>query len=170
MTRRHKHVVNRDELDWERRERGDAFAVDRLPLGAAANGRKLGCGLCRVPPGKRAWPMHCHYAIEEAIYILEGEGTLRIGDARVPVRGGDYIAMPPGPENAHQLINSGTADLIYLCASTMDDPDVVAYPDSDKLGVIAEFSSAESRQKPGLVKFFRADDNVNYWHGEDSEA
>jgi uncharacterized cupin superfamily protein len=33
-----------------------------------------------VPPGRRAWPYHYHLENEEAIYVLEGLGTLRIDE------------------------------------------------------------------------------------------
>jgi hypothetical protein len=44
--------------------------------------------------------------------VLEGEGEIRIGDAKHPIRKGDFIACPPGgPETAHQIINTGVPRL-----------------------------------------------------------
>ncbi len=166
MERRHPHVVNRDELSWDRSETGDRFSVDRKRLGMAAAGEGLGCSLCRVPPGKTAWPRHYHFANEESIYILEGAGCLRIGEERVAVRAGDYIALPTGPALAHQLLNDADAPLTYLCLSTMVDPDVMGYPDSGKVGVMAGSAPGGDADKRSLCKFYRQDDNVPYWHGE----
>jgi uncharacterized cupin superfamily protein len=49
-----------------------------------------------VSPGRTAWPYHYHTANEEAIYILHGAGTLRVGNVRSTVTAGDYIALPAG--------------------------------------------------------------------------
>jgi uncharacterized cupin superfamily protein len=37
--------------------------------------------------------------------VLRGKGIARIGDTRVPVREGDWISFPVGPEHPHQMIN-----------------------------------------------------------------
>jgi uncharacterized cupin superfamily protein len=136
---RHPHVVNIASVEPRAQERG-GFANKVHRLGAAAGGRALGCSHVEVPPGKTAWPFHFHSAIEEALYILEGEGTLRIGAERVPVRAGDYIALPAGPDTVHQLLNTGSAPLRYLAMSGPAEPtsiDVVKYPDSKKVAFAA---------------------------------
>jgi uncharacterized cupin superfamily protein len=47
------------------------------------------------------------------------------------VRPGDWIALPPGPAHAHQMVNSSAAEpLVYLCVSTMHGVEIVEYPDS----------------------------------------
>lgn len=45
-----------------------------------------------IPPSKA--PQHCH-TYEEAIYILDGEGTLWAGEDHVPFRAGTSIYLPP---------------------------------------------------------------------------
>ena len=82
-----------------------------------------------VEPGKTAFPFHFHSAIEEALYILEGKGTLRVGADKVEVRAGDYVGLPPGPEYTHALTNTGTGALRYLTMSGPATP-VVASPQS----------------------------------------
>jgi uncharacterized cupin superfamily protein len=47
-------------------------------LGAAVGSQKLGCSLMELAPGKRSWPPHAHFANEEALYILKGQGKVRI--------------------------------------------------------------------------------------------
>jgi uncharacterized cupin superfamily protein len=90
------------------------FAQIAAPLGAT----KLGCNLTVVPPGKKAWPHHVHHANDEMFVVLAGEGTLRFGAERHPVRAGDVIVCPAGnAERAHQLINTGSAELRYLSPS-----------------------------------------------------
>jgi uncharacterized cupin superfamily protein len=92
----HPNVVNADGLEWSEQSHGDTFGHLRRKLSAAAGGERLGCSMYEVPPGRKAWPRHYHLANEEAIFVLEGSGTLRIGDAEVPVSRGDYAAFPPG--------------------------------------------------------------------------
>jgi uncharacterized cupin superfamily protein len=83
---RHPQVVNASEVPSSDLSYGDRFQFTRRQLGMAAGARKLGCTLVELPPGKRSWPLHYHAANEEAIYILEGQGRVRIGDRDVPVR------------------------------------------------------------------------------------
>src|SRR5690606_36462789 len=77
---RSPHVVNVDSLQWSEGRRGDRYEWRRIQLGAAAGGEKLGCSLYEIPPGRRAFPYHSHLANVEAIYVLEEQGTLRLGE------------------------------------------------------------------------------------------
>ncbi len=120
--------------------------------------------MIELPPGKTAWPLHYHHANEEAIYLLEGEATLRLGDERIRVQAGDYIALPAGPDDAHQLTNTGAAVVRYLVISTMTKPDVCVYPDSNKVGVVGALTDDEGRVRP--VVTFPASADVDYWDGE----
>ena len=134
-TRRHANVLNIEDVTPTDTEQG-AFQFRRRRLGVAAGGVALGCSVIEVPPGKTAFPFHFHSAIEEAIFILEGSGTARLGKETVEVRSGDYIAYPPGPVTPHALTNTGTAPLRYLALSSPATPttmDIVAYPDSKKI-------------------------------------
>ncbi len=56
-----------------------------------AGGKRLGCSLYELPPGKKSWPYHYHTGNEEAIFVLEGGG----GDERT-LESGDYAAFPVG--------------------------------------------------------------------------
>ena len=94
---RHRQVVNADEVPSTNLSYGNRFQLTRKQLGMAAGARKLGCTLVELPPGKRSWPLHYHAANEEALYILEGQGRVRIGDRDVSVRAGDYVALLSGP-------------------------------------------------------------------------
>ena len=162
MSDRHPNVINAADLPWQDRGHGDRFAVKTKRLGAAAGGKKLGCSLYEQPPGKRAFPYHCHFANEEAVYVLEGEGTLRIGAKEVPLRAGDYVALPVGEETAHQIINTSAVTLRYLCFSTSIEPELVKYPDSGKVGLMAGFPP-----NPAFRAILRLGEPVDYWDGED---
>lgn len=164
MTRRHPNVVNVDEVDWGGLPRvgPPPFKGQVKRLAAVAGGRGLGASLLRVPAGGVAFPMHAHHANEEAIYVLEGKGTLRLGHKRVEVRPGDWIALPPGEDHAHQLLADRGDDLSYLCVSTMLDVEVVTYPDSGKL-----MAAAGPAATGGIRAVFRlADGGVDFFEGE----
>jgi len=66
----------------------------------------LGFSLYELPPGASAFPSNFHCANEEALYVLEGEGTLRLGDKEIALRKGHFVTLPPGVGNAHRLFNS----------------------------------------------------------------
>src|SRR5262245_48305979 len=113
---RHPNVVNRDDVKPMPMEKGKHRMTLRR-VGAPAGSQMLGGNVTEVPPGAVSFPFHYHCATEEAIYVLSGTGTARIGDARVAVRAGDWIAFPPGPDHPHQMINDGDEPLVYLCMS-----------------------------------------------------
>jgi uncharacterized cupin superfamily protein len=131
---RHANVRNADEVEVREMIKG-RHNMRLRRLGKPAGSIALGATLTEVAPGGISFPRHAHYANEEAIYVLSGSGEARIGDARVPVRPGDWIALPTGPEHAHQMVNISTAEpLVYLCVSTMHGAEIVEYPDSGKVG------------------------------------
>ena len=163
----HPNVVNENELEWSEQSHGDKFGYRRKSLSSATSGEKLGCSLYEVLPGRRAWPYHYHLANEEAIYILHGSGTLRIGERGVTVSRGDYVALPAGESGAHQIINTSDEMLRYLCFSTMVEPDVMVYPDSDKIGLFAGSAPGGPKEKRTFSKFLRGDAEVGYYEGED---
>ena len=130
--------------------------------------QKLGYNLTVLPPGKSAFPRHSHRVNEEMFFILEGEGELRVGDARYKVKQGDVIACPPGgPETAHQITNTAaTGELKFLAVSTKFSPEIGEYPDSGKIGVFGEFHHVPGEKPYGVRFVTRAGESVDYWEGE----
>ena len=104
--------------------------------------------------------------VNELFVILEGTGEYRFGGETYPVKAGDICAAPAGgPENAHQLINTGTTDLKYLGVSTQATTEVVEYPDSQKFAVTSRFDW--SKPDAGGIRFVgRREDSRDYWEGE----
>lgn len=147
---------------------GDRFEAQVAALAAPLGAKAIGANLTRVPPGKAAWPLHHHHANEEHFFIVRGAGTLRYGAATHAVKAGDYIVTPAGgADRAHQLVNTGAEELVYLSLSTLMTPEVVGYPDSGKTGV-AYFASDGNRQRFLLED--RNRDSKQYWEGEDGAA
>src|SRR3954467_14364226 len=138
--RRHPNVINRDEVAPSEMKKGTHQILARR-LGSQAGNSQLGATVTEIPPGMISYPFHYHCAKEEALYILSGTGTARIGEARVAVRPGDWIAFPIGPAYADQMINDGAEPLVYLAVSTGQTCEVVGYPDSNKVAAAAGESS-----------------------------
>jgi uncharacterized cupin superfamily protein len=160
--RRHANVANVAEIDGRSFTKGDRFALTSRPLGRATGGKGIGCSWYEVPPGRTAFPNHWHAVNEEAVYILEGTGTLRIGTDEVPVGPGDYASFPTGPQSTHQLLNTGSGPLRYLCLSTGTPSDVCGYPDSKKIGA---FGYAPDNT-PWVRMMSREGSSLDYYDGE----
>ncbi len=165
MALSHPNIVHVDDLPGKASAYKDKFAVTHRPLSGNAGGRQLGCSHYTVPPGKSAFQCHFHWGNEEAIHILAGEGTLRLGEQRIPVRAGHYIALPAGGPG-HQLLNTGTQDLVYLCLSTNVLHDVVEYPDTGKVATYVRERDADGRTPYRVNALYRKGSAVDYLDGE----
>ena len=160
-----KPMINLDELEYSEFGKGERFQAERAGVAVHVGARKLGYGVVRLKPGKRAWPFHSHHANEEFFYILEGSGTLRHAGDEFPIRAGDFICSPPDPKQPHQIVNSSDSDLSYIALSTMEHTDVFLYPDSGKFGV--RHAPGGDRDAAGGFLIFAPDDaGVDYWDGE----
>jgi len=160
-SRRHPNVVHRDEVAPMPMNKGK-HRMELRRLGAAAGGQMIGANLTEVAPGAVSFPFHYHCATEEALFVLRGKGIARIGDARVPVREGDWVSFPAGAQHAHQMVNDGTEPLVYLCVSaSVQKVDVVGYPDSKKVA-----ATAGPFEKPLHRWISRQGESLDYWDGE----
>lgn len=164
-------TVNESDLEWTESEHGET-QFRRKQLGAAAGGDRLGCSLYELPPGKGSWPYHYHAANEEAIYVLDGTGSIRLGGEMCDLDAGTYVALPVGESGGHRVINDSEGTLRYLVVSTMVEPDVTVYPDSEKFGIYVG-SPPGGREERTLEGYYEIDADVDYWRGEsgaDSES
>lgn len=148
-----RHV---DDVELQRQQRDPLYDTRCGSLSDGTAARKLGAGYDVLAPGKRGCPYHYHLAQEELFVILEGEGTLRVAGQMLPVRAGDVVFIPPGPEYPHQFVNTSDAPLRYLSISTRERPELCVYPDSGKAMAYAG----------GHVLLQRPDANLDYWDGE----
>ena len=130
---------------------GDVVAV-RRELGDTLESRRIGVGHIVVAPGALSGPPHCHAAEEELFVVLDGSGTLLLGDAEHPVRAGSVVARPPGTGVAHAF-RAGDAPLTLLAFSTREPNDIVFFPRSGKVGL-----------RGIKARFFVT--QVDYWDGE----
>jgi uncharacterized cupin superfamily protein len=120
----------------EKRALGDAF-------GLAA----FGVNLVRLAPGAQSAFRHRHTRQEEFLYVLEGEPTLVTDDVETPLRPGMCAGFRPGGA-AHQVVNRGARDAVYLEVGDRPAGDTAEYPHDDV---------ALSRAPDGTPRFVHKD-------------
>lgn len=164
--RRHPNVVHSSEVEPLARESGKRMAFRFFPLGSPAGARQLGASLYEIAPGQVPFPCHFHCANEEAMFVLEGRGHVRIGEAKVAVGPGDWISFPVGPDHAHQVENTGDVPLRFLALSTTHTVDVCGYPDSKKILAVGAPHGAKYEDPRWVRKIFEEGSAVDYFKGE----
>ncbi|OSP10771.1 cupin [Halorubrum ezzemoulense DSM 17463] len=153
--------VNEGDLDWSETDRGGT-RFRRKQLAEAADGEAIGCSLYELPAGAQSWPYHYRTANEEALYVLAGEATRRHGGETEEIAAGDYVAFAADESGAHRVVNEGDDPVRYLALSTMTEPDVTVYPDSETFGVFVG-SPPGGRDERSLSGYHEIDDAVDYW-------
>lgn len=153
---RQRLIRNFNDAPRERFVRAPHYDTESASLSKGTAAKQLGASFDIVAPGQMSCPYHHHHVEEEMFIILQGEGTLRVAGERVPIRAGDVIHIPAGPDYPHHLINTSDAPLHYLSVSTKADTEICVYPDSGKVGSFA----------PGLRLLHRKEAGLEYWDGE----
>ena len=149
-------IRNFHEAPRERFVRAPRYDSESASMTQGTAAQQLGAGFDIVAPGQQSCPYHYHFAEEEMFIVLQGEGTLRVAGELVPIRAGDVITIPAGPEYPHHILNTSAAPLHYLSISTKKTPEICVYPDSGKVGSFA----------PGMRLLQRQDGGLDYWAGE----
>lgn len=125
-------IKNVDEVPWRSAgypdpQPGELFR-ERKRLSGETGAKYQGVNYARVPPGGISSRFHSHKTVEEFLFILDGEATLRVGDERYRVAAGDAITLQP-ESGAHQLLNESEQDCVYLEVGVRDPNDVVECPE-----------------------------------------
>lgn len=160
-----RRIARLDDLPWEPYRVGP-FGAERKRVARVTGAQKLGYSLYRVAPGGRPWAFHFHHVNEEFFYVRRGYGQLRDKEGTRELKPGDAFAGPPGPEGAHALLNTGDRPLEVFALSTMEEPEVVEYPDSDKLYVMVGSAPGGDPGERAVDALFRRSDTVSYEEGE----
>jgi uncharacterized cupin superfamily protein len=149
------------DLDVEQDRPGFSWRAARIaPLAGA---ERLGASLYELPPGQTAFPYHAHLANEELLIVLRGSPSLRTPRGSRMLAEGEVVSFPVGDRGAHQVTNRSAESVRFLIVSEMRAPDIVLYPDSEKVGARG---SAPGSNGGGLRMNFRARSAVDYWDGE----
>ena len=111
-----------------------------------------------LDPGASSGPYHVHHATEEFVLVLDGQATLRSPDGERELPRGEVVHFPTGSPGAHQILNRSEEAATFLAVSSSGRPDIVVYPDSDKIGV-----GERLPRGGGLRGFFRRSDSVDYF-------
>ena len=153
---RAKLIRNFNDVALVRQQRDPLYDTLGASVSAGTAAAKLGIGIDVLPPGKRGCPYHLHHMQEEMFIVLEGQGTLRVAGEMLPVKAGDVVVIPPGPDFPHQFINTSDAPMKYLSISTKERPEICEYPDSGKYLALGTGFDAVQRKAASL----------DYWDGE----
>ena len=78
-------IVAADEVSADEFGAGGDVQSFCRDLGEAVGSVRTGLNIVSVPPGKLGAPPHCHSAEEELFVVLEGDGTLLLGEDEHPV-------------------------------------------------------------------------------------
>jgi uncharacterized cupin superfamily protein len=144
-------IVNVAAVREVEREHGSSHFLER-DFGRTAGSASTGMSWVRLPPGKLGWPPHCHSAEEELFVVLEGGGTVLLGEEEQPVNRGHVVGRPPGTRVPHSF-RAGDEGLTYLAYGTRESNDIAYYPRSNKVYL------------RGVGIMARLDD-LGYWDGE----
>ena len=145
------NVVAVAELPAEVEDR-PGWELTQRWIGRALGAVTTGMSWLQLHPGARSFPFHCHSAEEELFVVLEGAGTLRLGEERHALRPGSIVSRPAGTKVAHQFI-AGEDGMTVLAYSDIDPGDIAFFPDSNKVKL------------RGLGVVMRVQP-VDYWDGE----
>jgi mannose-6-phosphate isomerase-like protein (cupin superfamily) len=115
---------------------GQELRIRILTTGAETSGRHDVVEAFQFPD--TATPLHLHMRYEERLFVLEGESTLWIGPDMVPLRPGDYYAIPlntphaikAGPNGCRSLLITSPAGFAELIARAAT-PAQLAEPDTE---------------------------------------
>lgn len=153
-------MPNIEKPDFDEAREHDGYRARRARLSRQAGAERLGMSLWEVPAGEAAYPYHFHYTEEELLVVLEGRPSLRTSSGWRELARGEVVSCPRGEGGSHQIVNRTDQIVRFLSISTSGEPDIVAYPDSGKLGAFERLP-----QGGGLSELFRLSEAVDYYDG-----
>lgn len=104
----------------EKRQLGDFFGLSNF-----------GVNLTRLKPKAISSLRHTHSRQDEFMYILQGHPTLNTKDGQTQLSPGMCIGFPADKDDAHNLVNESSEDVLYLEIGDRTLGDEAVYPDDD---------------------------------------
>jgi uncharacterized cupin superfamily protein len=145
-------IVNLDEAEAHESERKNHSGTWRS-LAKQAGAKRTGLNHIALAPGQMGAPPHCHASEEEVFVVLEGDGTLLLGDDPHPVKPLDIVARPAGTGVAHSF-TAGENGLTFLAYGPWKPDEIVYYPRSNKIAFFG-------------VGIITRVEKLDYWDGEE---
>ncbi|MFM4997411.1 cupin domain-containing protein [Aeromonas sanarellii] len=109
----------------------------------------FGVNLTTLAPGAISALKHHHGRQDEFVYVLSGMPTLHHGEEEYQLSPGECIGFKGGSGLAHQLLNHGEVDAVYLEVGDRLPGDTVEYPDDDLALVQGADGTWSARHKDG---------------------
>jgi uncharacterized cupin superfamily protein len=109
---------------------------EKRPLGDVFCLTNFGVNLTRLAPGAISSLRHAHTKQDEFIYILAGRPMLITDEGEAALVPGMCAGFKAGTGNAHQLVNRGLEDVVYLEVGDRTPADAASYPDDDIQAVL----------------------------------
>jgi Uncharacterized conserved protein, contains double-stranded beta-helix domain len=151
-------ITNKNAIEPKHKCEHEPYEYNKYEVTKHSKESQCYVAIFEIPPQKANYPYHYHSKNEEVFYIISGNGVLETPDGNKTISAGDIIVCPPCENGAHRIINtSETEKLVYLDCDTVNSPEVVFYPNSDKVGVIVQGESST---------FYKANTKVDYYEGE----
>lgn len=144
-----------------KQDEGDpaGYETPYVRVGPLIGGSALGASVYVLKEGQSVCPYHYEYGNEEWLLCVSGTPTLRTPEGEHDLRPGDVVCFVEGPAGAHKITNNAGETARYVIWSTLREPSLAVYPDSDKIGVWPGLGNNEKI-------IVRRESNVDYWEGE----
>jgi uncharacterized cupin superfamily protein len=95
--------------------------------GRALGMRGIALNVAELGAGQEGAPPHCHSMEEELFVVLEGAGTVTLGDEEAPVRTGSVVGRPAATGVPH-VFRAGDDGMTLLMFSDKHGSDMTYYP------------------------------------------
>ncbi len=111
-----KYIVNLNEVPV-----GEITGRETRDLinGKSVGSKGISLRITDVLPGALCSPGHMHTECEEVIFILSGQGEIKIGEEIFPLKVGDAIHLPTGVP--HLIRNTGKETMRMACSFSSND-------------------------------------------------
>ncbi len=159
-------MANLYEPDFEEERDRAGFRWRRARLGRQAGAERLGASIYELPPGQAICPYHAHFANEEMLVVVSGRPSVRGGEGWRELAAGEVVSFKAGRAGAHQIVNRAEEPARVLLISEMNAPEVVVYPDSNKV-LAGTRPPGGTEGEDDFFEAFNLDDVADYWQGEE---
>ena len=151
-------IINEKDITPTHKHIHDPYEYYKKEVTPRSDFKQCYVAFYEIPPMKSNYPYHYHEENTEVFYIIEGNGVLITQDGLIELKAGDTIVCPPGEQGVHKITNTSTDSMLkYIDVDTTNSPDIIHYPDSDKIGIIKHNKSAD---------FYKNNATLDYYEGE----